>query len=88
MQSLKEKSPGKLQTWVGLGWAARQGAMRTRREERVWPTATAAHSCPLPEAEAMPATLTYEELVRKNVVGLGQSGRGAGVGVGGWHRKR
>lgn len=31
----------------------------------------------LPEAEAMPAALSYEELVRRNVVGLGR-------GSGGW----
>lgn len=33
--------------------------------------AHASHCPPFPEAEAMPASLSYEELVRRNVVGHG-----------------
>ena len=32
------------------------------------------HGCTFAEAEAMPASLRYEELVQRNVVGPGQSG--------------
>lgn len=41
----------------------------------------APHSCPFSEAEAMPTSLSYEELVRRNVVGLGLSGLGPGQGA-------
>ena len=34
---------------------------------------------PFPEAEAMPASLSYEELVRRNVVGSGGVGRELGA---------
>lgn len=45
--------------------------MRIRREERVWFIVIVVYSCFFLEVEVMSAILIYEELVRKNVVGLG-----------------
>lgn len=67
-QSPRGQSPGKMQTWVGLGvgcWPEGPPKMGGRRE---------VHGCTFAEAEAMPASLRYEELVQRNVVGPGQSG--------------
>lgn len=76
MQSLRGPSLGKTQTWVGLGVGCWPGDPEGRKE-KVRLAAAAPHGCPFPEAEAMPASLSYEELVRRNVVGPGQSGWGS-----------
>lgn len=76
MQSLRRQSLGKLLTWVGLRGACWPGGHEREEGCGPWPHQLIVAS--FPEAEAMPASLSYEELVRRNVVSLSESWRVAG----------
>lgn len=82
MQSLRRPSPGKPQTWVGLSDLLARGPQGAPEDgggrKGCGPCPKQLIAAPFPEAEAVPASLSYEELVRRNVVGLRAGEAGAG----------